>query len=152
MRREVMEESHVEDIFTKGIHALENDHIYLALSCFEQAAYFERTPLSCSYLAYCLAKVRSQYPDAISLCKESLEAEPGNPLHYLHLGRIYIMAGQRNKALSILRQGLKCEDNSALLRELTLLGERKNPIFPSLERSHPLNKILGIALNKLGIR
>jgi len=147
-----MEESHVEDLFAKGVHALENDHIYLALSCFEQAASLEKTPLSCSYLAYCLAKVRSQYPDAISLCKEALAEEPGNSRHYLHLGRIYVMAGQRNKALSILRQGLKCEDNSDLLRELTLLGERKYPVFRSLDRSHPLNKFLGIALNKLGIR
>lgn len=147
-----MEESHVEDLFAKGVHALENDHVYLALSCFEQAAYLERTPLKCSYLAYCLAKVRSQYPDAISLCKEALDEDSENPLHYLHLGRIYVMAGQRNKALSILRQGLKCEDNSALLRELTLLGERKHPVFKSLARSHPLNKFLGIALNRLGIR
>jgi tetratricopeptide (TPR) repeat protein len=147
-----MGESHVEDLFAKGVHALENDHIYLALSCFEQAAYLERTPLKCSYLAYCLAKVRSQYPDAISLCKEALAEDPGNPLHYLHLGRIYVMAGQRNRALSILRQGLKCEDNSDLLRELTLLGERKTPVFRSLERNHPLNKFFGIALNRLGIR
>jgi len=147
-----MGESHVEDLFVKGVHALENDHIYLALSCFEQAAYLKRTPLSCSYLAYCLAKVRSQYPDAISLCKEALESEPGNTLHYLHLGRIYVMAGQRNKALSILRQGLKCEDTSDLLRELTQLGERKHPVFRSLERTHPLNKFFGLALSKLGIR
>jgi len=147
-----MGESHAEDLFAKGVHALENDHIYLALSCFEQAAYQEKTPLKCSYLAYCLAKVRSQYPDAITLCKEAVEGDPDNPLHYLHLGRIYIMAGQRNKALSILRQGLKCEDNSTLLRELTLLGERKNPVIKSLDRSHPLNKFLGLALNRLGIR
>jgi tetratricopeptide (TPR) repeat protein len=147
-----MEVSHVEDLFAKGVNALENDHIYLALSCFEQAAYLDRTPLGCSYLAYCLAKVRAQYPDAISLCKEALEADPANPLHYLHLGRIYVMAGQRNKAMGILRQGLQCEDNSALLRELTVLGERKDPLFPSLPRSHPLNKYLGIALTKLGAR
>ncbi len=147
-----MEISHVEDLFAKGVLALENDHIYLALSCFEQAAYLDRTPLCCSYLAYCLAKVRAQYPDAISLCKESLEADPANPLHYLHLGRIYVMAGQRNKAMGILRQGLQCEENSILLRELTVLGERKDPLFPSLPRSHPLNKYLGIALTKLGAR
>ncbi|MDD2320766.1 MAG: tetratricopeptide repeat protein [Geobacteraceae bacterium] len=147
-----MEESHLEDLFTKGVNALENDHIYLALSCFEQAAYLEKSPLCCSYLGYCLAKVRAQYPDAISLCKEALATDPANSLHYLHLGRVYVMAGQRNKALAILRQGLQCEENSSLLRELTLLGERKDPLFPGLARSHPLNKYLGIALRKLGTR
>ncbi len=48
-------EQHVEEIFSKGLSALENGHIYLALSCFEQAATLDRTPLNCSYLALCLA-------------------------------------------------------------------------------------------------
>lgn len=140
------------DLFAKGVDALQNDHIYLALSCFEQAAYLDKTPLCCSYLAYCLAKVRGQYPEAVSLCQDAVKAEPANPLHYLHLGRIYEMAGQRRKALAILRQGLRCEDTSAVLRELTLLGERKPPLFRGLSRSHPLNKYLGITLNRLGLR
>ena len=36
-----MEQPHMEEIFTKGIDALENGHIYLALSCFEQATAME---------------------------------------------------------------------------------------------------------------
>jgi hypothetical protein len=54
--------------------------------------------------------------------------------------------------MGILRQGLQCKENSALLREITVLGERKDPIFPSLPRSHPLNKYLGLVLAKLGAR
>ncbi|HOP39508.1 MAG TPA: tetratricopeptide repeat protein [Geobacteraceae bacterium] len=147
-----MGDFHGNDLYAKGVDALENDHIYLALSCFEQAAYLKKTPLCCSYLAYCLAKVRGQYPEAISLCQGALKEDPDNPLHYLHLGRVYAMAGQRMKALSILRQGLRCDDTSEILRELTQLGERKHPLFPSLSRNHPLNKYLGLALSKLGIR
>jgi tetratricopeptide (TPR) repeat protein len=151
MRGEGMEQ-HVEEIFRKGLDALENGHIYLALSCFEQAASLDRTPLNCSYLAFCLAKVRSQFPESICLCKEALKMDPDNAVHYLHLGRIHLMAGQRKKALGVLRRGLQCEENSAILREITLIGERKNPVIPALGRSHPLNKYLGMLLKKLGMR
>jgi len=145
-------EQHVEEIFRKGLDALENGHIYLALSCFEQAACLARTPLNCSYLAFCLAKVRSQYPESICLCKEALRMDPDNAIHYLHLGRIHLMAGQRAKALGVLRRGLQCGDNGAILREITLIGERKNPVVSSLARNHPVNKYLGLLLKKLGMR
>lgn len=147
-----MEQPRLEELFVKGIDALENGHIYLALSCFEQAAAMERTPLHCSYLAYCLAKVRSQFPDAVKLCREAISRDPGNALHYLHLGRVYLMSGDRGKALDVLREGLGCDGREAVLRELALLGERKRPLFPSLDRSHPLNRYLGLLLNKLGVR
>ncbi|NMC75537.1 MAG: tetratricopeptide repeat protein [Geobacteraceae bacterium] len=145
-------EQHVEEIFHKGLAALENGHIYLALSCFEQAACLDRTPLHCSYLAFCLAKVRSQYPESISLCKEALRMDPDNSIHYLHLGRIHLMAGQRAKALGVFRRGLQCRDNESILREITLIGERKNPVLSNLPRHHPVNKYLGIVLKKLGMR
>lgn len=147
-----MEQPQAEETFRKGIAALENGHIYLALACFEQAAAVERTPLHCSYLAYCLAKVRSQFSEAIELCREALEKDPDNAAHYLNLGRVYLMAGEKSKALDVLRQGLRCRENDAIFRELTLLGERKTPIFPSLGRKHPINRYLGLVLKKLGIR
>ncbi len=147
-----MEQPRTEEVFVKGIDALENGHIYLALACFEQAAAIERTPLHCSYLAYCLAKVRSLFPDAVALCREAIREDPGNALHYLHLGRVYLMSGDRSQALDVLREGLGCEGREAVLRELTLLGERKRPLFQSLARSHPVNRYLGILLKRLGVR
>jgi hypothetical protein len=62
------------------------------------------------------------------------------------------MAGQRKKALGVLRRGLQCEDNNAILREITLIGERKNPVISNLDRNHPVNKYLGMLLKKLGVR
>ncbi len=147
-----MGQSAARDIFAKGLQALEDGHIYLALSCFEQVMYLERTPLHCSYLALCLAKVRGQYADAVALCAEALAKDPDSAVIYLNFGRIHIMAGERRKAQDVLRRGLHCGDSAAILRELDLLGERKNPPFPSLPRSHPLNKIIGKFLNKLGVR
>lgn len=147
-----MGQSAAHEIFAKGLQALEDGHIYLALSCFEQATYLEQVPLYCSYLALCLAKVRGQYADAVTLCAEALAQEPDNAMIYLNFGRIYIMAGERRKAQDVLRRGLRCGDSEAILQELDLLGERKNPPFPSLARSHPFNKIIGLFLKKIGLR
>jgi tetratricopeptide (TPR) repeat protein len=141
-----------EEFFEKGLHALSNGHVYLALVCFEQAANLVKSPLYCSHLAFCLAKARGQYREAIDLCSEVLEKEPDKPVHYLNLGRIYLLAGEREKALQILRNGLQYDKNNEILRELEILGMRKQPVFPALKRENPLNKYCGILLKKLGYR
>jgi tetratricopeptide (TPR) repeat protein len=141
-----------EENFAKGLHALSNGHLYLALVCFEQAVNVERSPLCCSYLAFCLAKARGQYAEAVSLCEEALGKDPTNPVHYLNLGRVHIFAGQREKALNVLRQGLNFGNSDEIIRELNALGTRKPPVIPSLRREHPLNKFCGILLKKLGLR
>lgn len=147
-----MERPQIEEIFDKGVIALENGHIYLALACFEEAASLDRSPLHCSYLAFCLAKVRSQFAEAVALCREAVKKDPGNALHYLHLGRVYVMAEQKERALMVLRRGLRCENRGILLHELSLIGDRKRPPIPKLERSHPLNRYLGKILGCLGLR
>jgi hypothetical protein len=147
-----MGEPEVIEIFDKGFHALESGHIYLALACFEQAACIERSPLHCSYLAFCLAKVRSQFPEAVALCREAIKKDPATAVHYLHLGRVYVMAGQRKRALMVLRRGLRCPANDEILRELTIIGSRRPPVFSSLHRTHPFNKFFGMILNKLGVK
>lgn len=141
-----------DEIYEKGLNALTNDHVYLALVCFEQATALEKTPLYCSHLAFCLAKVRGQHQEAIDLCKEALEKDPDNALHYLNLGRIYILSGQKEKALQTMREGLRFEYNQGIILELEKLGTRKNPVIPSLKREHPLNKFCGMLLKKLGCR
>ena len=141
-----------EENFTKGVQALSNGHLYLALDCFEQAIQLERSPLCCSYLAFCLAQARGQFAEAVSLCEESLDKDPGNSVHYLNLGRVYTMAGQREKAINVFRQGLQFENADDIVRELVTLGTRKPPVIQSLNREHPLNKICGIMMKKLGYR
>lgn len=152
MRGAKMEHVHVEEIFEKGVLALENGHIYLALACFEEAASLDRSPLHCSYLAFCLAKVRSQFAEAVALCREAVKKDPGNAVHYLHLGRVYVMAEQKKRALMVLRRGLRCENREMILHELAMIGDRKKPVLPKLDRGHPLNRYLGIILGRLGLR
>jgi tetratricopeptide (TPR) repeat protein len=141
-----------EEIYEKGLQALSNKHEYLALVCFENAANLEKAPLYCSYLAFCLAKARGQYCEAIALCEEALETESSNAVHYVNLGRIYVLAGQREKALETLRQGLQYQRNDEILRELERLGMRGKLLFPFLKRGNPFNKYCGLLLKMLGYR
>jgi tetratricopeptide (TPR) repeat protein len=147
-----MPNSQAAEIYEKGLQALSNGHEYLALVCFEQATNLEKAPLYCSYLAFCMAKARGQYREAIALCGEALEKDPVNPVQYVNLGRIYVLAGQREKALETLRQGLQYQQNDEILRELEILGMRSRPVFPYLRRENPLNKYCGLLLKKLGYR
>lgn len=141
-----------EQLVAKGVEALGRGHVYLALVCFEQAIRLERSAPACSGLAYCLAKGRGRYPEAVALGREAISLEPGNPLHYYHLGRVHILAGERHEAISVLRQGLQQEMSPEIIRELDGLGARKPPVFSKLPRSHPLNKFFGRLLSRLGLR
>ena len=138
--------------FAKGIEALSHDHVYLARTCFEHAAEEERSPLNCSYLALCQAKTRGKFGDAIELARQAIADEPGNAVNYLNLGRIYLLAGMREEAIAIFRQGVQYGRREEIGAELDRLGTRKAPPIRSLPRNHPLNKYLGILLARLGLR
>lgn len=142
----------IEAIVSKGSKALENGHNHLALACFEQAAALAQAPLIDSYLAYCRAIARREVDYALPVLEESVELEPRNQRHYLHLARVLLMAGDRERAIQTLRRGLQQGDSELLLRELESLGVRRPPIFGSLTRSHPLNKYLGKLCAMLGRR
>jgi hypothetical protein len=83
---------------------------------------------------------------------EALEKDPHNSVHHLNLGRIYVLAGKREKALQILRDGMQFDQNNEIFRELEVLGTRRPPVIASLRRGHPLNKYCGMLLKKLGYR
>ena len=147
-----MPNEEAEKLIAKGQEALANEHDYLALTCFEQAIRLEWSPLACSCLAFCIAKVRRSYHEATLLARKALEQEPENPVLYKHLGRILLLAGDNEQGIKTLRQGLKFGEQISIVHELEKLGIRKPPIFKNLPRSHPLNKNLGLLLAWLGLR
>ena len=147
-----MPNEEAEQLIAKGLEALENGHDYLALTCFQQAIRLEWTPLACSSLAFCTAAVKRNYSEAITLARKALEIEPENAVHYKHLGRIYLLAGDNKQGIQLLRQGLQYGEKISIVQELEKLGIRKPPIFKGLPRSHPLNKYLGLFLAWLGLR
>lgn len=136
----------------KGVEALHNNHFYLARACFEQAVSEGNDLASCSYLAWCRAKTSGEYAESIALAEQALSMEPANPLHYLNLGKIYLLAGNNLRGMELLRQGIPYDNSGEIVQELAQLDTRKTPLFPSLPRPHPLNRYLGLFLSHLGIR
>ena len=135
-----------------GEAAAEQGNTLEALIHLENAARLGSTPLLASYLGYCLARERHQFKQGAGLCLEALEQEPGQAIHYLNLARVYLTAGEKKLAIKTLRRGLKLGRNRLIPEELKKLGLRKQPVFGSLPRSHPLNKHLGLLCTRLGMR
>lgn len=142
----------LETLLSKGDLALQAEDTLVALLQFEMAHAMDPRPSVKAKLAYCLAKERQEYHQAMTLCREALEAEPNNPDHYYQLSRVYLAAGHKNKAIKSLRKGLKFKRHQPIIDELTRLGYRRPPIFSSLPRDHVLNRAAGILFAKLGSR
>jgi hypothetical protein len=136
----------------RGAAAAEQGSTLVALIHLENAALHGSMPLLASYLGYCLARERHQFKKGASLCLEALEQEPGQAIHCLNLGRVYVAAGQRELLIKTLYRGLKLGRNRLILEELKKFRIRKELVFRSLPRSHPLNKYLGLLFACLGIR
>lgn len=135
-----------------GIEAIENGETMRGLMHFEFAGEIRSRPDVLSYLAYCIAKERRQVREAIAMCREALETEPGNAVHYLNLGRVLLLAGRKEQAIEVFRQGMKLGSKRRISAELKRLGLRKPALVHSLPREHPLNKYLGLFLTRLRLR
>lgn len=141
------------DILTKkGIEAAEKGYIHSAQVFLGQVAEHRNTPELHTYLAYCLAKGQGRMHSAAKACRESIKREPHNSLHYLILGRVLLMAGEKGKAIEAFRQGLKTSPNQKIITELKKLGLRKPAVLKSLKRNHPLNRVLGRVFSTIGFR
>ncbi len=165
-----MGESPNSEILRKIIAAIDRGDTLQGLLALEGSPSLREIPVASSYRAYCIAKERGQYREAIRLCQAALKTEPHNPAHFLNLGRIFLLTKQKSKALTTFRQGLsndtvtanapaaestadgQAKQQALILAELRRLGIRKRPVFESLPREHPLNKVAGRVLAKLNLR
>jgi tetratricopeptide (TPR) repeat protein len=141
-----------DELFTQGLEALARGDTLSALPLFEKALQREDRPTFSSFLALCIAKERGQLQLAVTLCEKAKAREPYNTVHYLNLGRIYLIAGKKDDAIRTFREGLGYEQDHQIIDELEKLGTRKPPLISSLKRSNPANKYLGIIFKKLGLR
>ncbi len=138
--------------FARGVAELKSGASLAAMVHFERAANVSPRPLYRSYLGYCLAKERGQIQAGLDCCKQALAEESANPELYLNLGRTHLLAGNKVEALKILRDGLTVAPHPGIVALLDSLGIRKQPLFPFLSRTNPLNRYLGKFLTKLGLR
>ncbi len=105
-----------------------------------------KTATGLSFFGLSLALVQKKIKPAIDLCKRAIELEFYNVDHYANLGRVYLAAGNRKKAIDAVEQGLKVHpEDKTLLAVRGELGIRSRPAVPFLERSNPINVTLGQA-------
>lgn len=147
-----MPEEEREKLFKRGVELLNAGETLSALSLFEKVAKISENLSISSYIAFCIAKERGQLKYAVSVCEENIKKEPENSVHYLNLGRVYLLMKQKEKAVSSFREGLHYESNAEIVYELDRLGTRRKPVIPFLRRSNPLNRYLGILFSKLKLR
>ncbi|SHI95621.1 hypothetical protein SAMN02745165_01245 [Malonomonas rubra DSM 5091] len=140
------------ELFDDAMTALNANNELEALHLLEEAEKISSTPKLQSALAYCRAKARNQFTGAVRICMESINAEPTQADHYLHLGRIYLLGGKRGPALKAFRKGIKLGPHPQLMRELRRFELRRSPVFSSLSRDHFLNRNLGKLLGRLRLR
>ena len=106
-----------------------------------------RTPKDATGLSFfglSIAVMQKKIKPAIDLCRRAIELEFYNGDHYANLARVYIIAGNRKKALETLEQGLKLvPEHDYLLEVRKSMGVRARPAVPFLDRAHPINVTLG---------
>ena len=147
-----MSPDQLDDLLQKGIEAAEKGYIHSAQVFLGQVSEHRKTPELQSYLAYCLAKGQGRMHSAAKVCRESIKREPNNSIHYLILGRILLLAGDKGKAIKTFRQGLRTSPNALIIDELKKLGLRKPAVLKSLKRNHPINRALGKVFGAFGLR
>jgi tetratricopeptide (TPR) repeat protein len=157
------------EIVQKAAAAIDFGDTLQGLIALESARSLQDLPVVRSYLAYCMAKERGQFREAIRLCETALAAEPHNAAHYLNLGRVYLLTKQKGKALTTFRKGLskdaatgmstaaesaerQAKHQALILAELRKMGIRRRAPFPALPREHPLNKFVGKVLARFQLR
>ncbi len=131
---------------------MREDNALAALSCFEKACSMEDVAVIRSYLGLCLAIERGQVREGIVLCNDAIAGDRDNPVHYFHLGKIYLREKRKAEAIEIFRQGLSRGDSEEIRSMLETLGTRKKPLFSFLPRNHFLNKYAGKILRILRLR
>ncbi len=143
-----MTQSELKSLTQAGIEALGQGEPLKALALFEHAAEIESTPTIQSCLAYCMARERGQIKSGHRTCSKLIESDPENFFHYLNLGRILLLEGDRRGAIETFRAGMELSPHPHIIRELSLLGVRKPHFIGFLHRNNPLNKYLGLSCGK----
>ena len=142
-----------EELFKAGLYLLKRDRLQEALAAFKKALYIrDREPRYMSYAGLALA-LNGKTKEAVLLCEKALQKESFRQEFFLNMGRVYLIYGNRRKALMTFRKGMALDrENRQIRGELERMGIRKPPVFRFLDRNHPVNKWSGKMLHRLRLR
>jgi predicted Zn-dependent protease len=107
-------------------------------------------PYYVSYLGLCIGYSGDDIATAVSLCKRALVLCPSDAVIHVNLGKVYKLNGDTTSAYStFLSAWRRNKEHPAPAAELSRMGIRRPPVLPFLDRSHVLNKHLGMLRSKL---
>jgi len=131
--------------FKHGIRLLRDKSYSRALAYFRRAHELERNnPYFLSYLGLTTALAERNWADGERLCETALGMKRNQAQLYLNLAEVCLMANKKSGAVDALEIGLQHAPSDARLRRmLETLGIRRDAVFSSLDRRHPLNRTLG---------
>lgn len=131
--------------FKLGLKAFKKGDFETAQNHFEKASNNERSnALYMSYFGLACAFNKHEIGRGIDLCTTAIKRDPKNTLIYLHLGQIYVEAGNRKGAIRTFMRGLQFDGDDKLLNKaLVELGAKQKSTLPFLKRSNIINRRLG---------
>jgi tetratricopeptide (TPR) repeat protein len=140
-----------ENSFRRGLTALVDGDPTAASDCFQSAILTEvqhgvKRPQMryLSYYGLSRAQAFGANIQAIQACETAARRDSFNPDLHLNLGKVYLLAGKKTKALATFEKGLAlAPDHRGLLSEFRKIDRRSSPPIGLMPRSHPFNKWLG---------
>jgi tetratricopeptide (TPR) repeat protein len=140
-----------ENAFRRGLAELVDGEAAKAAESFQSAILIEvqqgvRRPQMryLSYYGLARAQANGTTPQAIQACETAARRDFFNPDLLLNLGKVYLLAGKMTKALATFQRGLELAPrHKALQTEFAKIDRREAPPLSLVNRSHPLNKMLG---------
>lgn len=126
----------------KPIDAVE--HFQAALTA-DKAKGSPRPPMRyISYYGLSLALADRPTAQAVKACERAAARDSFDPVLFLNLGRVYLLAGMTTKALATFERGLRLDPGHRALRAaLSGADRRSKPPLSMLSRDNPLNRSLG---------
>ena len=140
-----------EESFQKGVELFNRGKKREALAFFNGAVEIERRFGSdrpqaryLSYYGLCLSYTNGDPHEAVRACREAATLEGYRPEVCWNLGQVLLHLGRRAEAYQALQRGLRMQPgHPGILKDLEKMGQRKRPVLPFLQRSHPINIWLG---------
>ncbi len=136
--------------FEAGKRFLSRGNIDKAFRAFEKA--YNEDKSNAAYMSFygmCAAIQGAQVGLGLELCTRAIKKEFFRGEFYLNLGRVYLSAGNKKGAIKVFKKGLRFDPKNADIAScLSELGCRSRPVISSLDRSNPVNKMLGLFFRK----
>jgi len=102
-----------------------------------------------SYLGVAVARCEGRKHDGMELARYALRVQPREADNYSNLALLCLTMNRRKQALRWLEKGLRYEPRNRRLNALReSLGLRRKPPVPFLDRSNPVNVMLGQFLHR----